>query len=433
MSEPDTLRAAASLLLEIAGDENEHVRMTRGGRAKYYTVFQPLELDVDVALVTNLAPADLARLRASTTIGHLLGLTTLGATLWRADAYTRALCYDVDDRAGWRLLILAARRLGQAGYLPLLEESPAGRGGHLWVIYSALVDSYAALHHVRTLAPDLAGLAEWWPRPGVQPSGNKVRLPGGRYTVSGLSRWCRLYDIHGVVLAENGTSVAPALLSMQTPATLVPALSDDARAELVRQLTPVPAVPMRPVREMQPPAAPPAGPDAHWQAKYGSDEGRKLWFAFSQEQIIARFNEKHHVRDLLATEQNGYGLATWRGEHTASVAFFDKENAWIDFGATAQRGNGRHDGGDALELYVRLSGQEKQDVMRDLARDLNREARNALEDAARAGQEPPGWVQQLLTESGWHYYQSIRARFCALKQGLAQSEDEFGQKNSASL
>ena len=411
MAESDTLRAAAHLLLEIAGDANEHVRMTRGGRAKYYTVFQPLELDVDAALVTHLAPADLARLRASTTIGHLLGVTTLGAALWRADAYTRALCFDVDDRAGWRLLILAARRLAQAGYLPLLEESPAGRGGHLWLIYSEPVESYAALHQVRALAPDLAGLAEWWPRPGAQLSGNKVRLPGGRYTVPNLSRWCRLYDIHGVVLAENGTSAAPVLLSMQTPAALVPTLDEEACVELVQQLTPAPAVPARPEREAYT-TAPLTGPDAHWQGKYGaSDEGRKLWFAFSQDQVIARFNEKHHVRDLLATEQNGYGLAIWRGEHTASVAFFDKENAWIDFGATAQRGNGRHDGGDALELFVRLSGREKQDVMRDLARDLNREARNALEDAARAGQEPPGWVQQLLTESGWGYYQSMRARF----------------------
>lgn len=406
MPEPDALHAAARLLLEVAGDANEHVRMTRGGRAKYYTVFQPLKLDVDAALVTHLTPVEVARLRASTTIGHLLGVTTLGASLWRTDAYTRALCFDVDDRAGWRVLILAARRLAQAGYLPLLEESPAGRGGHLWVIYTALVDSYTALHQVRILAPDLAGLAEWWPRPGAHPSGNKVRLPGGRYTVPGMSRWCRLYDIHGVVLAENGTSAAPVLLSMQTPTSLVPALDEDARAELVRRLIPAPAAP---VREVQP-SPPSAGPDAHWQAKYGGDEGRKLWFAFGQEQIIARFNETHHVRDLLETQGNGYGLATWRGEHTASVAFFEKENAWIDFGATARRGNGRHDGGDALELFVRLSGREKQDVMRDLARDLNREARHALEEAARAGQAPPGWVQALLTESGWQYYQSLRVR-----------------------
>ncbi len=412
MPEQETLRAAAALLLEIAGDAPEHVRMTRGGRAKYYTVFQPLELDVDAALVEHLASADLARLRGSTTIGHLLGVTTLGASLWRADAYTRALCYDVDDRPGWRVLIRAARQLAQAGYLPLLEESPAGRGGHLWLIYASLVESYAALHHVRTLAPDLAALAEWWPRPGAHLSGNKVRLPGGRYTVPGLSRWCRLFDIHGVVLAENGTSAAPVLLSQQTPAALVPALGEDARLELVRLLTPAPVVPARPVREAQPPALA-AGPDAHWQGKYGSDEGRKLWFAFAQEQLIVRFNETHHVRDLLETQANGYGLAIWRGEHTASVAFFDKANAWIDFGAAARRGNGRHDGGDALELYVRLSGREKQDIMRDLARDLNREARQALEEAARVGQEPPGWIQQLLTESGWRHYQSVRARFSA--------------------
>jgi hypothetical protein len=201
---------------------------------------------------------------------------------------------------------------------------------------------------------------------------------------------------------------------MQTPAELVPALSETERAELEQALTPEPeAAAAHPGGPRLKPEPVRAGPDAHWQAKYGSGPGRKLWFAFSEDQLVARFNEKHQVRDLLPRKTNGYGLASWRGERTASVGLFEQENAWIDFGAGARRGNGRQDGGDALELYVRLSGRPKSEMLRELARDLNREARSALEDAARAGQEPPGWVQQLLTESGWRYYQSMRARFGA--------------------
>ena len=88
MNENETMRVAAALLLDIAGDASEHVRMG-GGQAKYYTVHRALSLDVDPAL---------ARLRASTTIGHLLGVTTVGAWLWRKNAYTRALCFDADER-----------------------------------------------------------------------------------------------------------------------------------------------------------------------------------------------------------------------------------------------------------------------------------------------------------------------------------------------
>ena len=409
--------AAAQLLLDIAGEAHEHVRMS-GGLAKYYTVYRSLTVDVDARLAEQLEASALARLRASTTMGHLLGVTTVGAWLWRQNAYARALCFDADDRPGWRLLIVSARRLAQAGYLPLLESSPAGRGGHLWLIYTHLVDVYAALAQVRSLAPDLARLSEWWPRPGPRPTGNKIRLPAGRYLAPDLSRWCKLYDIHGVELSEDGRSAAPVLLTMQTPGELVPALSETARAALEQELTSAqtqPAAhPERPGLKLEPVQA---GPDAHWQAKYGSGEGRKLWFAFSEDQLVARFNEKHQVRDLLPKEANGYGLASWRDERTASVGLFEKENAWIDFGAGARRGNGRQDGGDALELYVRRSSRSKSEILRELARDLNREARAALEDAAQAGDGPPGWVRALLTESGWHYYQTLRGRFQGQEPG----------------
>lgn len=45
--------------------------------------------------------------------------------------------------------------------------------------------------------------------------------------------------------------------------------------------------------------------------------------------------------------------------------------------------------------------------MRQIARDLVKEARAALESAARSGQQPPMWVQELLTPAGKAHYQDL--------------------------
>lgn len=129
-----------------------------------------------------------------------------------------------------------------------------------------------------------------------------------------------------------------------------------------------------------------------------------MWFRFSDAQLIEWYNSHHHVRDILPPEANGYGLATWRSERTASVGYLDEENVFVDFGAGARKANGKQDGGDALELQVRVGGLSKSDVLSQVARELNREGRAALEDAAREGKEPPEWAQELLTENGWAYY-----------------------------
>jgi hypothetical protein len=106
----ETIIAAAALLLDVAGLANEHIQMSRSGDAKYYTVYRPLRLDVKPDLTRQLDGAALTRLRENTTVGHLLGATTLGALLWRPDGMTRALCFDEDDEQGWNVLKEAARR-----------------------------------------------------------------------------------------------------------------------------------------------------------------------------------------------------------------------------------------------------------------------------------------------------------------------------------
>ena len=103
-------------------------------------------------------------------------------------------------------------------------------------------------------------------------------------------------------------------------------------------------------------------------------------------------------------------------ERTPSTAITGDGQAWVDFSARSLQPNGKHDGGDALELAARRNGESKaakSNTLREAARMLVREARNALEGAARAGEEPPAWVAQIMTEAGWQRYHSLCAKSTA--------------------
>jgi hypothetical protein len=101
---------------------------------------------------------------------------------------------------------------------------------------------------------------------------------------------------------------------------------------------------------------------------------------FTPAQLAAWYNERHPVEDILPPEKNGMGLASWRGEHTASVGL--RKGGWVDFGASARRADGKPDGGDALELTVRVNEESKPEVMHQLVS----EAREAMESAAQRGE-----------------------------------------------
>jgi hypothetical protein len=87
--------------------------------------------------------------------------------------------------------------------------------------------------------------------------------------------------------------------------------------------------------------------------------------------------------------------------------------AWVDFSARSMQPDGKHDGGDALELTARRNGESKAAKSNTL-----REARDALEAAARAGEEPPSWVAQIMTEAGWQRYHSLCAETTAVRATL---------------
>src|SRR6266700_3108799 len=99
------------------------------------------------------------------------------------------------------------------------------------------------------------------------------------------------------------------------------------------------------------------------------------------------------------------GLASWCGEHNASVGL--RENGWVDFGASARRADGKQDGGDALELTVRVNEEPKLEVMRQAARQLVSETREAMESATHCGEQPPQWVQAFMSPAGWEQYHQM--------------------------
>jgi transcription initiation factor TFIIIB Brf1 subunit/transcription initiation factor TFIIB len=382
-TQADVLAAAARLLVDMAGPEPVHIEMSPRGPKKYYDVHRPLtERD---------------------TRAHLQGWKTTGACLHHPDGMTRALCYDADTPEDWQHLVEAAQLLPYGDYLPLLEPSPVQAsehtgGGHLWIIFDGLVKASWAKQHVMQFAPSLRHIKESWPGPG----NHKVRLPGGKYVKPGFAAWCTLTDGEGNILATDGLSAARVLLASQTPATHVPAYPAS------EAVGPCPGPACSPNDDHQVQAeqeqslmqiAP--GVDARWQQQYG----RFLWFQFTPAQLAAWYNERHKVPAILPPEKNGMGLASWRGEHTASVGL--REDGWVDFGASVRRADGKQDGGDALELTVRVNDEPKSEVMRELARQLVSEARGAVESAAQCGEHPPPWVQALMSPAGWERYHQL--------------------------
>jgi hypothetical protein len=396
---PD-LTAAAQLLLEIAGPASEHIEMSRTGPAKYYTVPRSVTLD--------------------DCLKHLRGVKTRGAQLRHPEHMARALAFDTDTNKiypGWWWMRGAAQQLADAGYQVLLEPSPAGRGGHLWIIFDALVDARAAHRHVCELAPVLADVREYWPGPAHAVKWNKVRLPGGRYVTPEKSAWCKLYDANGSRLSDHGLAAARVLLASQTPASIVPPLPSDEQ-----EMPPDAPAPHRERAErllsqtnMTQPSAPASRkedvPDLQ-QQKYG-EATRFLWFRYSPAQVAAWYNERHTVDDLLDFNRHGMtnAEALGRPERTPSLGSTRDRQHWADFGAAAREDDGRPIGGDVLELLVRTSGQSKAQVLRALGREMVTEARAELERAAARQVDPPMWVQQIMSEAGWNHYLRLRNEY----------------------
>jgi hypothetical protein len=403
LQDGQTLREAAALLLSLAGPSDEHIEMSRTADKKYYTVSRPLtERDL---------------------LDHLRGGKARGALCHYPDERTWGLGWDEDTAAGWAVLQDAARTLVAVGYRPILEPSPAGRGGHLWIIFDALVNTNNARQHIYSIAPVLATIKEYWPGPQDAKRWNKVRLPGGKYVRPRINAWCQLISVSDGETSHDGLSAAQVLLAHQTPATIVAVSSSDKEESRAEDgMLPGKAQDESNVHEQETNIAANANPtskllpgdrsprqsvDSKWQATYGqSDERQRLWFSFTPQYLASWYNAHHDIRDLLPSERNGYGLASWREEQTASVAM--RNDRWTDFGASARRPDGRQDGGDALELQARLTRTTKSDILRKAAKQLVVQARTELESAAQAGQSLPTWIEEIVTDAGRAHYEHVK-------------------------
>ena len=116
--------------------------------------------------------------------------------------------------------------------------------------------------------------------------------------------------------------------------------------------------------------------DTQWQQQYSSNA---LWFQFTPRQLAALYNERHPLSETLHLEQNGMAFSPSVQERTPSTAITGDGQAWVDFSARSLQPDGKHDGGDALELAARRNGESKaakSNTLREAARMLVREARD---------------------------------------------------------
>jgi hypothetical protein len=375
---PQDAGRGAAYLAQVAGDGGRHIEM------------QPMGADKYQWRAGAVTPALAAR--------HLRGAVTLGAELCQADGTTFALCWDTDTADGWQQLQRAVQQLEAADAHPVLERSPAARGGHLWLFFREAVDSARARATAHLHAPVLATIGEAWP----DPAGRRiaVRLPAGFYRRPGVAAWCELADAAGAAWC-TGVDAMALILGARMPATWVMPLEVRMPASLA---LPPPSLVINSVSAVGDGlrSLPAAAHDPRWLGQYGRVRDR-LYFWITDGEVAAWFNARHVVRDLLPPERTGYGLAVWRGERTASVRY-TADNGWVDFGAGGLRADGRRDGGDVLELYCRLQDRSRADVLREAAREMVAVARRELEEAARAGRGPVAWVATVTSPAGWAYY-----------------------------
>ncbi len=436
------IEAAAELLLKIAGQDKKHIIMPRTHESKYLDVSRPLQL------------ADL--------VDHLRGGEARGALCSYQDGSTYALIFDTDDPEEWETWRPAAFRLVQARYIVILDESPAGRGGHLVIIFDALVLAAAARAAILQIAPELESCREYWPGG----TANRVRLPGafyaryGKHVEEPVKAWCRMFNVATGETSNDGRSAARLLLSSLTDASIVPALppisaeSEQPAPEIVTQdEQEAPAcivVEQEPAADLPticPPAAhlptgsisanveqEPEAPtiasagagelplpkvDAKWESRYGKLEETTYWFAIIPEVAANWYNERNSLDDIRPRERNKKALSPNGNERSASTGYHDTSQGerWTDFSQHGQRPDGSHESGDALELAARVEGKSKSAFLNGVILDMIKESKAELESAAAAGQPLPASLEEpcIITPAG-------RRKFVELSAAAAERE-----------
>ena len=139
---------------------------------------------------------------------------------------------------------------------------------------------------------------------------------------------------------------------------------------------------------------PQAVSDGAWVSKYGAAKDRLPFWA-TDEQTIKHFNSRNAVRHIVPLQENGFVLATWRDERTASVQLYPKTNTWCDFGANGVKSNGKKDGGDAFELARKVNGRGHAAQLR-LAFDAMKSEAQELLNKGRTTGTVPRWLAEIV-------------------------------------
>jgi hypothetical protein len=148
------------------------------------------------------------------------------------------------------------------------------------------------------------------------------------------------------------------------------------------------------------------------------------WIAAGTSSTAARSGSSSPLGNWPRSTTNGMAFSPSVEERTPSTAITKDGLGWVDFSARSRHPDGKHDGGDTLELVARRNGEtrtNKRGTMQEAARALVREAKAALEEAARACMPSPPWVASIMTEAGWKYYQRLCNAECMQTQATASS------------
>lgn len=324
---------AAQLLLEIAGEGSQHIEMVPEAQ-KYTTIHRALH--------------------RGDMFAHLRGHKTVGSKLYYANGKLRAICVDGDTAQHWQQLKDAAKLLQAAGFKVILEPSPAPigskheGGGHLWILFEAMVDAYSAFQTIYQYAGDLS--KEQWP--SLSGGGNRVRLPGGKYVAPNFEAWCSLYDADGLELSHDGPGAARVLLDYQT--------SIDVLTEYER---PVIAPIVKPAPKPQP--------------------NKQGWYLEKDvaPYVIADFNATHSWDELAdkcgGFNKRGYFSAIWRGDRNPNVSVDPKTDLAKDFSSSAWLDYSM----DKHQVYCLIEGREDWQAFRK--RDLAQRCKDYREQVER--------------------------------------------------
>lgn len=254
---------------------------------------------------------------------HLQGRPTLGAYALDEDSQAKWICFDADDRPGWRGLLAVARVLDQQGITAYLE--PSRRGGHLWLFTPLLPGSEVRQFGRQLLAEHhLIGM-ELYPKQDqlVTGPGSFVRLPLGIHRKTGKR-------YHFVTL--TGEPLAPTVRE-QIQLLTAPMRVPQGFIDQVITNAPAPRV-VSPTPTFEPPG--------------GDVTGETL-----SEKLKNRISVYDFVREYVELDPRGRGYCPFHDDHHKSFGVNQDGNYWHCWAGCG--------GGSVIDFWAKMREKQGED------------------------------------------------------------------------